>query len=799
MVSGYGTLDTAANQICFTPTTDGTYEFIMQVTDSCGVIAQDTIVVTVTFDSIADIDCPTGPIDVALCSPDDICYMLDIEPVDATITLSLGSYTNGEVCFYADTSGVYIDTVIAETSCGSDTCILTFNVDIGSAAEIVCPEPQDFFICQPETICFPITILNRSDTVQVSPIGYYSAGNICFPADTSGHYELTIIASTSCGSDTCVAIIDVTINSAPVADDPSSPVDTFMCALNQICYQFTASDLDGGSLIWSRLSGAGTVTADGLWCFTPTGPGAYTVVAVVTDSCDTADTTTLTYNITVNSPPSLAHDTDLTFFLCQSEQICVNYYVSDPDDNTTLEELIVGNAVIDTAANQICLTPDTSGTYQIIYQVTDACSATDIDTLNIYVAFNEPPVADAGNDRDIFLCSPEEVCWPATCTDPNNNLDTCYLTSGFGTYDGAQICFTPDTAGTYIFILLAVDDCGVADVDTTIANVSLNSPPVCQIPNDTAFFQCSPAQVSLPVSADDPDLNLDHCEIITGPGSIVGDNWVYTPSTDESVTIKIMCIDSCGAVCEDSFTVAFNINAAPVVDLGPDTSYFYCNPGTLCWTVTVDDEDGNLNPDSTEVLSPTGAYLTGNEICYDLPSGDSVYTFIVRAKDSCGAETYDTAIVAIDYNSPPSLNLPPDFIAYLDMVGQLCFDIEPNDPDDNLSGITVSPIGTYMSSTNQICFDADTTGIYCLEVTATDACGATAIDSICIEVVIDQCLHVQIEKTHHTYQGHSELVHIYLQGSGKELGGFELLVAYDATALTVNNVLPGSILEDCGW
>jgi len=62
MESGYGSIDTAANQICFTPTTAGDYEFVVRATDDCGVAGSDTVVVTVTFGETPAIACPTAPI-----------------------------------------------------------------------------------------------------------------------------------------------------------------------------------------------------------------------------------------------------------------------------------------------------------------------------------------------------------------------------------------------------------------------------------------------------------------------------------------------------------------------------------------------------------------------------------------------------------------------------------------------------------------------------------------------------------------------------------------------------------------
>ncbi|MFH1687502.1 MAG: T9SS type A sorting domain-containing protein [bacterium] len=1054
MLSGFGSIDTLNNRICFTPTASGTYEFVVGVTDPCGAVAADTVVATVTLGEMAVIDCPADPIDVFLCESDSIHQTLGVTPDSADITVSYGVYENGQLHFLADTTGTYNITIIAGIQCGADTCVLTFVVEIGEAAQIDCPAASTRFLCQPNNICLPLGVYGAGASVTVSPIGSYAGGNLCFFADTSGHYEILVQASTDCGSDSCLVIVDVTINSAPVAADPTTPVDTFMCAGAQVCYQFEAGDVDGQTLTFTRLSGNGNITSGGLWCFDAATSGAYTIVARVSDPCGGADTTTLTYNVVINSapvvtlpgdtavflcsgegycfnytatdaddnitqeeliaaqgsidtdadevcftptasgsyqfivratdacgaigadtvsitvdlgtvvtvtcpadtsrflcaptqvcrpvsasqagavvtvspigsyssgqvcffadtaghyeltvvaesacgadtcsfavdvtlnsppvaddpvspvdtflcvpgtiscpftagdadgqtltwsrlsgngsvtsaglwtftantsgtyqicaqvvdpcgaadtvckvvnvtlnaPPVIAFARNLTYFLCQPQEICLSYTTNDPDNNIVLEEMVIGAGMIDTLTNSICFTPDTAGYYFFDIRVTDACGATDLDTLGVTIFFNSPPVVNAGSDRTLFQCAPTEVCWPATCNDPDNNQDSCYVVSPAGYYANGNICFTPDTAGVYSIILRAVDECAAADEDTVVVHVELNSPPVCQVPGDTSFFQCTPVQVSLPVGANDPDGNFSHCELVSGPGAIVGGNWVFTPSSDQNVLVKVMCLDDCGASCIDSFAVSFEVNNRPTVDAGSDSTWFLCQPTTICWPVTITDDEDNVV--LVEVVSESGYYdeATGS-ICFSVPEGERSYRFILRALDECGGENFDTAIVTIDFNAPPTLGLPPNFIAYLDEPGQVCFDVSPADEDGNLQSVSVSPFGTYSSATGQVCFQADSSGIYCMEITATDACSFT-VDSLCIEVVIDECIHVQVEKTHNAIQGQPETVRIFLNGSGKDLGGYNLLLAYDHSALTVNNVLPGEAFVNCGW
>lgn len=801
MVSGFGTLDTATNRVCFTPTTAGTYEFVLSVTDSCGAVALDTATVTITFGEVAQIDCPGSAIEVSLCQVETVCYLLDIAPATATVTTSFGTYGGSELCFLADTSGIYTIEVIAEADCGSDTCQMTFNVDIGQAAQITCPEPQDIFLCGTGTECLPISVMTPGATVTVSPIGSYNAGNICFPVDSSGYYELEVVATTDCGADTCTVIANVTINTPPVADQPDpAVVDTFICQSDQICYQFTGSDVDGGPLTWSRVTGNGTVTPDGLWCFNASASGNYTVTVQVADSCGATATASLTYSVTINTVPQISiMTTDTTLFACSGEEVCVAYTVSDADAGDILTEaLISGNVTIDTIANTICFIPDTSGIYAFTLSVTDGCGAQDSDAATVSVELNLSPVVNAGQDASRFICEPQIVCHEIDFTDPDNNLDSVYVTSGFGYISGREVCFEADTAGVYMFTIEAVDACGLTATDDVTITIDINSPPICQVPADTALFQCTPTQIMLPVSGIDADDNLNHCEIISGPGTLTNGNWKFTPTVAQAVTVGIMCVDDCGAVCTDSFTVDIQLNTKPVVDLGDDTTLFLCNPSPYCWPVDIQDADDNLT--QTELVQGPGSYDdVSGEICFSPGVNPQTYTFVLSATDACGATGYDTVNIEINYNSAPTLNPPPDFIAYLDEPGEVCFDVNPHDVDGNLSSVSVAPIGTYNSASERVCFTADSTGEYCFVVTATDACGAKVVDTVCLTIQLDECIHVQIEKTHNSYQGLIEQVDIILNGTGKALGGFDLLIAYDQSALSISNIHPGDVITSCGW
>jgi hypothetical protein len=804
MVSGFGSIDTANNRVCFTPGTAGAYQFIVRATDSCGDFDDDTLNVTVELGQRPKITCPTGPISIAYCAADSVCYGLPISPTGATVTASQGVYHNGQLCFYAGASGTYNIQVIASNSCGADTCNLTFNVTIGSGPTISCPGPQYRFLCHADSVDVPVTIMGTNPSVTVLPSGAYANGTVRFWTATSGVYNLTIIATTPCGADTCHVQVTVKINRPPVAIDPPAVVDTFMCAGGPICRFFSAADPDSTTVTWSRLSGAGTVSSSGQWCFTANTAGSYSVVATVSDSCGAKDTVSMTYNVTLNSPPVVQFGNDTTIFQCTLTQICLPYTVADPNNGVKLEQLVSGTGAIDTAANHVCFTPSGAGTFTFIVKVTDNCDATDVDTINVTVGVNHPPTVNAGTDKSIYQCSPAQYCFGVSVTDIDNNLDSVILVSGPGSYANGQICFTPTQSGQVTFILRAVDKCRLATIDTVRVTVGLNAAPVCQTPHDTTkYFQCIPTQVSLPVTATDINGNFDRCELLSGPGSLVAGQWVYTPSGTETVKVKVQCLDSCGAVCIDSFYVKFTVNRPPVAHAGPDSVFFLCASGTVCVPVSCSDVDGNLK--TCEMVSTVGTYDPGTgRVCItsDFGTGSSkIYPIIMKATDSCGAVDYDTSFVTINFNHPPVVQGPPNFTAFIDKVGQLCFDVIFSDPDNNcpIDSIRITPVGTYNPTTHQVCFDADTTGHYCLILSATDYCGAKKADTVCIDVQIDQCIHVQIEKADKTPQGQHRLLNIFLNGSGRKLAGFDFVIAYDPSVLTAVAAVPGSLYAGCGW
>jgi hypothetical protein len=113
------------------------------------------------------------------------------------------------------------------------------------------------------------------------------------------------------------------------------------------------------------------------------------------------------------------------------------------------------------------------------------------------------------------------------------------------------------------------------------------------------------------------------------------------------------------------------------------------------------------------------------------------------------------------------------------------------------------PVGTYSinPATGTVTFnsdEADGGNTFCFEVIVSDGDCAVSCE-VCFEVLVVEPYTIQIEKTHQTIQGQHELVCVSLNTGSEQLWGFDLLIAYDNSALSLVDVLEGEIYDECGW
>jgi len=89
-------------------------------------------------------------------------------------------------------------------------------------------------------------------------------------------------------------------------------------------------------------------------------------------------------------------------------------------------------------------------------------------------------------------------------------------------------------------------------------------------------------------------------------------------------------------------------------------------------------------------------------------------------------------------------------------------------------------------------------GLHTILVEMTDGI-ATVQCSFTIDVLLTEPFEIGIQKAHNVLQGHYYDLHIVQTLGTLVMGGFDFLIAYDASALTFSQATPGAMLTQCGW
>lgn len=204
--------------------------------------------------------------------------------------------------------------------------------------------------------------------------------------------------------------------------------------------------------------------------------------------------------------------------------------------------------------------------------------------------------------------------------------------------------------------------------------------------------------------------------------------------------------------------------------------------------------------------------------------GDDVceHTVIVKVTDKCG----DTARCSFDicvWNTPPEITADPADTLFAVWCITLTDQVVADDPDDGPSDLSYTIVsfdgptwfgaGMIINSGTGVWSwtigdDPEYLGTFHLCVKVSDGanicsgCSPENADTACYVINVAG-FAVSIEKVHDQLQGHYSEVSIYLDSAFMPaqfccnlLGGFDFLVAYDASVLTATGALPGALIDN---
>ncbi|MEE9443619.1 MAG: T9SS type A sorting domain-containing protein [candidate division Zixibacteria bacterium] len=795
-----GTL--VGDAVTFTPV-EGPNVITLTATDECGEVGTCYTTVTIVLNSPPVASCPPAESHSFLCEPSEICISgfsaSDPDNNIANKSINIGILTNGTVCFTPDTAGVYTITYTVTDECGkSDECQTQVTVSFENNPP-VCDLPGNgtYFVCGDTTFNFTVSASdpdgNLSGCAMTSGHGSFDGSTWTFTTSASGVYTATFECSDDCGA-TCGGTVEITVNynQAPVVECPDNQTFQFACESGEICIgPFSATDSDNN--IVDESVDLGTLT-DGTVCFTPTAAGVYTITYTVTDACGA--TSECQTEVTVdldNQPPVCDLPTDATYFICGDSTFNFEVSATDPDDNLTGCTMTSGDGSFD--GTTWSFTATAAGQYTATFECSDECGLTCGGTVTMTIEMNNPPTCNIPENGSYFVCDDTTFNFPVSATDPDGNLVGCEKISGDGTLTDGIWSFTTTGQGTYTASFECSDECGETCGGTASIVVTYNNDPVAAAPNPITLNVCTLSELVVGgFSCYDPNDNLVSCE--TDVGTYSNGEVTFVPQEGANI-ITLFAVDDCGMVDSAKTTITVNLNQTPVCNLPGNQTFSQCTPTEVCLPVSAIDPDDDLT--ICEIVSGPGVIDNG-QWCYT-PGGSETVEVTVRCTDFCGAYCEGTFTINFEINRGPVVTCPDDETKYLFGLGEICIEgFECSDLDDNLSICQIlvnGENGTIIDGT--VCFDP-VWGDNFIELTATDACGqsATCVTVVTVEELYE-CPIVKIEKTHNTLQGHYADVEVTIENGNFDLAGFDLLMYYDASALSFVNAEAGELLQYCGW
>jgi len=768
----YGFGEVTDNLFCFTPDDFGIYTFTAIAIDECGRADSVLFTVMVMKGDTVSIACPGELPDTAVCGPQEICLDMEITGTNYQVgVLPEGAayYEEGQLCFNADTSGLYRFTVIGFAGCNNDTCEVTIPVTIVDSVSIVCPD-EDINIVEcanPRSINVPIEIIGDYTELIITPEGAsFNQNVINIPTNGSGQYPVTIIASGVCNADTCSFVVNLDVNQPPVLIVQPDTALT-VCTLEglEIQVKFDLSDPNNNIDFYGANPGQ---INDSIVYFYPETYGDHEIVIFAQDTCGARVEDTVLVSITEGFTAVIENCQELPIYIAMEnfpDTIRYEMPISPAEAEVTVDGDIWSNDTLYVEITE-------PGTYDVSIAAEALCGA---DTCNLTFIINEyvpPQVACHDTTAVLCLLEPQTVCVPVEVSGTDLTI-----TSSPGSFVDGAACFEVTEPGEYVIEVIASNEFeGETYADTCYIATTIDGgqAPTVYLGEDDQWALCEASEICIPVMITPGDFNI--VDYVAGYGTYDSQTGELCAMFDTAgvYVLTLTIYDDCGNSSEDEVVITVDVNTPPTVDLGDDFSRLLCEPTEICIDFMAADIDGNI----TNIYALSDGYINDNDqICFTADTA-GVYQVIVEALDVCQTVGADTVYVTIEENQAPVIEPLADTTVFLCSPDYICIPANFYDPDDNISSVSVNR-GTYADG--QICFVPYDSGNFIIELKVTDECGQETVDTAVVRVLTEQSINITCPDDTTVFLCEPQDLCFYIDGipDGAEVAVFGTNVTYN--------------------
>jgi hypothetical protein len=748
-LNGVAVSDATNASWTFTPSSSGSYNVYLVITDSLGVQATSNTA-TVTADGALSVTASPSTVvmDVGQsqlfnssvtggASPYSYQWYLDGSPVSGATNASW-TYTPSS----PGSHNVYVKVTDAVSDVAtSNTIPVTVNAELSAS---ITPTSATLDLGQSQ-------FFNSTVSGGTSPYSYQwylngaAVSGATSPSWTvtppsTGSYTVDAKVTDSVSDTATSNTATVSVNAAlSVTISPTSV--TMDVGQNQT---FTSS-LSGGTGPYSYqwyLNGIAVSGATGAsWSFRPSSSGSDTVYVMVTDSASTPSSATsntapvsVNPQLTISVSPSTA-----TIYLSQSQN-----FTASPSGGTppyTYQWYENGTLVSGATSSTWTFTPPSTGIYFIYVKATDSVGEVALSSNAQLTVEPKPSILVTINPNSAVIDLSQSVAFNSSVTGGKSPFTYQWYLNG-STVSGATSnawTFAPISVGHYQ-VYLNVTDSLSNEARSNIAYVTVNSLPTVSISPTTVIMDLDQSHVfTSTVSGGTSPYSYQWYLDGSPVSGATSTSWTFTPSSAGNYTVYLTIKDTAGASATSN-TASVNVNTAPVVTISPSPVTMDVGQSKTFTSIVL----GGTSPYSYQwYLDNSPVFSATNASWNYKPSSPGSHTVYLKVTDAVNATTISNT-VPVTVNGPLSVTILPTSVT-LDVGQSKLF-------NSTVSGGTLpftyqwysngSPTGTGATWA----FTPSSAGSNSIYVNVTDAVGAVAKSNIAI-VTVNRALSVSISPT----------------------------------------------------
>ena len=533
--------------------------------------------------------------------------------------------------------------------------------------------------------------------------------------DSNNAYQVDIIASDGeyeSSQSIAISISDVNDEAPQFTSSDLQTVDYAMVQVGDVVYTAAATDADAGDQISFSISGADATNFD---FDSSTGELSF---KQLTAPADAPANGIITYNLTITATDLAGNSSDLAF------SISVIYNIPPTSSISAVQSAYEGDIVeldgsassdadgsiasyfwqqIDSSGYSVNLSDSsitkpsftvpevTAANIELIFEliVTDNEGSTGSASVSISIIYNNPPVAEAGDDQDIFEGSLVELDASAS-----SDTDGSIVSYSWQQIDNSGHSITlsdPSTtkpsftapkvaAGTsliLIFELTVTDDRGKSSQDSITLSLIYNNPPIADAGQNFAADEGISVALDGSASSDSEDSTLAYFwQQVDSSGYAItlDDPSSATPSfttpivgADIELIFQLTVTDSLGKSSDANVSISVIYNIPPIADAGTDQTVYEGDSVALDGSSS-SDSDGSTLTYLWQQVDSSGYAITLNNADTAKPTfitpnpigADTDLIFQLTVTDSLGKSADANATISVIYNHPPIADVGSD-------------------------------------------------------------------------------------------------------------------------------------------